>query len=173
VESTSTVSSLVDVPARLSPAQKRDLVGQAVAAVITTALIAAPLINPPSSGADVSSETALPAQSFVGAVTAVAVKDAATPIATARRPRAITRGRLRTDGRLIASAVPPMMMQPNVIAMTQLRTVGTSGYVPGVDAAPERSGSRKPLSRKVTGWLTGDGSHTVRPFPTFAVAARH
>jgi hypothetical protein len=173
VESTSTVSSPVDVPARLSPAQKRDLLGQAVAAVITTALIAAPLINPPSGGVDVSSETALPAQSFAGAVTAVAVQDAATPLTTARRPRGITRGRVHTEGKLMASAVAPMTAQPQVIAMMQPRAIDTAGDAESVDAAPERSSSRKPLSRRLTGWLTGDGTHTVRPFPTVAAAMRH
>lgn len=159
MESTSIVPSLVDVPARLSSAQKRDLLGQAVAAVITTALIAAPLLTPPPGSVDVSSETTLPAQSFAAAVTAVPA-EATISRALPQRPR-VSRARVRVEGTLMASAVPSSVMQP--------AAVGTSGYAGAVDAAPERTGVRKPLSRKLTNWLTGDGTLSVRPFPTVAV----
>jgi len=158
VESTSLVPSLVDVPARLSSAQKRDLLGQAVAAVITTALIAAPLLTSPSGSVDVSSETTLPAQSFAAAVTAVPAEATISRVLP-RRPR-VSRARIRTEGTLMASAVPATTMQP--------AAVGTSGYAGVVDAVPERAGTRKPLSRKLMTWLTGDGTVSVRPFPTIA-----
>lgn len=155
METTSIVPSPVDVPARLSSAQKRDLLGQAVAAVITTALIAAPLITPPSGGADAADGT-LPAQSFAGAVTAVAVTEGRR----VPRQQAVARPRAHASGRLMAAAVPAIALQPQV--------VGTSGYTRAGLGSPSRSESRRPLSRKLTGWLTGDGTHTVRPFPTLA-----
>jgi hypothetical protein len=138
----------------LSSAQKRDLLGQALAAVITTALIAAPLITPSSGGPDVA-ESTLPAQSFAGTVPAIALAEE-RPAA----PQQVARARVRASGRLMASAVPAMALQPRVMAST--------GYARLMTASAARSESRKPLSRKLTGWLTGDGTHTVRPFPTVA-----
>lgn len=137
METTCNVPTPVDVPARLSHAQKRELLVQAVAAVITTALIAAPLITPPAGGAHVSSETALPAYSFAGVVHAVAVADVDTRIIRVTPPaRARARTRVRTEIQGIANATN------------------------------ERSEPRKALGRKLTGWLTGDGTIAVRPFPT-------
>ena len=155
METTSIVPSPVDVPARLSSAQKRDLLGQAVAAVITTALIAAPLITPPSGSADAADGT-LPAQSFAGAVTAVAVTEGRR----VPRQQTVARPRAHASDRLLAAAVPAIALQP--------QAVGTSGYTRAGLESPSRSESRRPLSRKLTGWLTGDGTHTVRPFPTLA-----
>ena len=40
-----------------------------------------------------------------------------------------------------------------------------AGYVP-VTTSAAREEPRKPLSRRLTGWLTGNGTHSVRPFPT-------
>ena len=149
VEPTSIVSSPVDGPARLSSVQRRDLLGQAVAAVITTALIAAPLVTPPSETADVAS---LPAQSFAAAVAAVAVGDMQTsPVVRERIRVAASRARLRASTRFASAAVAPIAVLP--------QAVGTSGATPA-------SAPRKPLSRRLTGWLTGDGTHTVRPFPS-------
>jgi hypothetical protein len=168
VESTSTVPSPVDVPARLSSAQKRDLLGQTVAAVITTALIAAPFITPPAGSGDVSSETTLPAQSLVSVVPSVTAVSRGVPVRKIQRPRAATRAAatvapwyvrasVDADRTLMATAMPAMTLQPQVVA--------TAG-----DTRGDRDTARRPLSRRLTGWLTGDGSVTVRPFPTLATA---
>ena len=153
MEATSTLSAPVDVPARLSSAQKRDLLGQAFAAVVTTALIAAPFLGP-SSGSTESPEGPLPAQSFAGAVSVVTVAERAN----VPRPRPIVRAKRPAAERLMASAVPVTMLQPQAVV--------ASGDLRDLDDTPMRSAPRKPFSRKLTGWLTGDGTHTVRPFPT-------
>ncbi|HET7698962.1 MAG TPA: hypothetical protein VFK57_24805 [Vicinamibacterales bacterium] len=120
----------------MSQAQKRELLGQSVAAVITTALIAAPLILPPSGSAPVSSEAPLPAQSYAEMVPSVVVADGtlSSPVVEPRRRAA--RPRVERSGTMAAAI------------------------------APSRGDVRKTLPRKLTGWLTGDGSVTVRPFPT-------
>jgi hypothetical protein len=158
MEAASIIQSNGDVRARLSYAQKRDLVSQAFAAVVTTALIAAPLIGPsPGSSGDVASEGTLPAQSFARVVTAVAVAGPSASSVRPDRPRA-ARAKLRTvSGRLQATPVSTIAMQPAFVAASA-----------DLRATSERAGSRKPLSRKLTGWLTGDGTVSVRPFPTVA-----
>ena len=136
VEATCTVPTPVDVPARLSHAQKRELLAHAVAAVVTTALIAAPLVTPPAGSANVSSETVLPAHSYAGAVPAVAVEEVeALPVASPPPSPVRIRPRVR----------PEALVAANV--------------------APQRGEGRKPLGRKLTGWLVGDGSIAIRPFP--------
>ena len=150
MEATCTVPSPVDVPAQLSSAQKRDLLGQACAAVITMALMVFPFVASPADSAD----GMLPAQSFAGAAPVVALADRhVAPLS-----RAVVPARPRATARLMASAVPAIAMQPQVVE--------TSGYMRGLESASLRSAPRRPLSRKLTGWLTGDGTHTVRPFPT-------
>ena len=131
MDGTSFLTSPLPAPARLSSAQKRALFGQALAAVITTALIAAPILTPPSGSVDATFETALPAESFAGIAMAVAVAQPAAPRGRPTLVRGVSRAPIRTEGPVMARAV-----------------------------------ARKPLSRKLTGWLTGDGTHTVRPFPT-------
>lgn len=164
VEPNSTVTTFVEVPARLSWAQKRDLAGQAVAAVVTTALIAAPFITPPPGSRGASSEPTLPAQSFVGVAAAVSVADA-DPISVVRpRARAAARpARARLETRLVANAGPAVAIQAEAIG-----TSGASGSVAVAEMDVDRETQRKPLARKLTGWLTGDGTHAIRPFPTVA-----
>ena len=157
VETTSPVPSAVDVPARLSSAQKRDLFGQAFAAVITTVLIAAPFMTPIGGGHEVA-DGVLPAQPFAAAVTLVALAENDPESLLVSRDS--TRATRRAPGRSRSVAVPSIAVQPEV--------VGTTGAARVAVVAPARSASRKPLSRKLTGWLTGDGTHTVRPFPTVA-----
>jgi hypothetical protein len=154
VEPSSTVSSLVDAPARLSPAQKRDLVGQAVAAVMTTALIAAPLITPV--------DAVLPAQSFAGPVPAVAFANTQTPPELARAMRPATRSKPGTPARLVTNSLSTVGAQPLAVA-----TSGSLGVAADSPAVPRR----KPLSQRLTGWLVGDGTQSIRPFPSVNVAA--
>jgi hypothetical protein len=160
VEPNSTVSTLVAAPVRLSSAQKRDLLGQAVAAVITTAMIAAPLVAPePVSVLSVAERSAgsapLPAVPVVAlsAVPGTAILLAPAPVAP---PRVRQRAAVRFDSVL----TPPA----SVRAEEDLAAV-TPYYTP-VAAAQETP--RRPLGRRLTGWLTGNGTHTIRPFPTVA-----
>lgn len=153
MESTCNVSSPVEAPARLSYAQKRDLLGQAVAALITTALIAAPLVTPPGDSSD-SPMAALPAASFAAPVATIVVADAA-PSPLLREMARATESRRRIRGTRYGSmAAAPAMV------VARETPVGTSG----------RDAARKPLSRRLTGWLTGNGTHSVRPFPTVAAS---
>ena len=128
-------------PKRLSLTQKCDLAGQAIAAIVTSGLIAAPFIT------GVVRET--PRIESVVAISTPAVALVETP------------------------QLPP----PNVAAPRKARTAPIKGTfaaraVPAafVDAgrvdATKKDGSRKPLGRKIAGLFIGDGSHTVRPFPT-------
>ena len=128
-------------PKRLSLTQKCDLAGQAIAAVVTSGLIAAPFIT------GVVRET--PRIESVMVISAPAVPLVETP------------------------QLPP----PNVAAPRRARTAPIKASfaaraVPAafVDAgrmdSAKKDGSRKPLGRKLAGLFIGDGSHTVRPFPS-------
>lgn len=153
MEPTCNVPSPVDAPARLSYAQKRDLLGQAVAAVITTALIAAPLVTPATDAGVESPQAALPASSFAAPVALIAVADGVrSPLLQVGRP---AESRKRIRGVSYASMTSAPMAGTGVVSETP---VGTTGREP----------ARKPFSRRVAGWLTGNGTHTVRPFPTIA-----
>ena len=156
MESTSTVSSPVDAPARLSFAQKRDLLGQAVAAVLTTALIAAPLISPAPDGGSGRPPAALPAASYAAPVAAVAVADiAGSPIL-----RELAKTTART--KLRSTPFNSMIVMPDA---RQAPGFAPTGDVP-VTTHAAREQPRKPLARRLTGWLTGNGTHSVRPFPS-------
>ena len=153
MEPTCTVSSQVDAPARLSFAQKRDLFGQAVAAVITTALIAAPLVTP-------APETALiPAFPIVAAmpsplvVAPGALREFAPASLAARRFRAY-----ESAGTPVPTAGP-------------LARTAFAASIMRVGSSATRDAPRKTLSRRLTGWLTGSGTHSVRPFPTVRAEA--
>lgn len=154
MEPTCNVPSPVDAPARLSYAQKRDLLGQAVAAVITTALIAAPLLTPPTDAGVESPQAALPASSFAAPVALIEVAGGVrSPLLQDIGRPAEARKRIRSVSYASMTAAP--MAGSGVVSETP---VGTTGRKP----------ARKPFSRRVAGWLTGNGTHTVRPFPTIA-----
>jgi hypothetical protein len=161
VEPTSTVSP-VDAPARLSSLQKRDLLGHAAAAVVTTALIAAPFVTPVRDGMNPWPDPALPAQSFAGVVASVAISDASAYRASQEpSPSIVARAKPRPAARLSTSPVAAIAPQP--------LAVGTSGTLrPAADVSAQGA-VRKPLSRRLTGWLTGDGTPKVRPFPSVSV----
>lgn len=72
------------------------------------------------------------------------------------------------SARLEASAIQAAMVVP-----AQATLVGFA-QTPGAaaDAVSRDESARKPIARKVAGFLTGDGSYTVRPFPTVATDGR-
>jgi hypothetical protein len=156
VEPTSIVSSPVDAPARLSFAQKRDLLGQAVAAVVTTALIAAPLMPPTPDGGSGLPPAALPAASYAAPVASVAVADIAGSPILRELSRTTARNKQRGTPLKAMTLVPDASQGPGL---------ALADYVP-VTTDRAREQPRKPLSRRLAGWLTGNGTHSVRPFPT-------
>ena len=129
-------------PKQLSLAQKCDLAAQAIAAVITSALIAAPFIT---GGVQ---ETPRIESVMVTSAPAVSLVD--TPqlpppnVAAPRRARVTT----AVKGTFAARPVPAVFAEPA-----------------RVDVAKKDEG-RKPFGRKLAGLFIGDGSHTIRPFPT-------
>jgi hypothetical protein len=128
-------------PRKLSLFQKCDLAAQAIAAIVTSGLIAAPFIT------GVVRET--PRVESMMAISAPAVPLVETP------------------------QLPP----PNVAAPRRARVAPVNGTLaarpaPAAFAAPARldaaktDDTRKPLGRKLAGLFLGNGTHTIRPFPT-------
>jgi hypothetical protein len=154
----------------LSSAQKRDLLGHAVAAVITTALMAAPLVN--SNGARGSSATdpAAPvlASAAVAGIPAVSTSSAAAPVTTLtqltppaeREPQRTSAPRRRPRAGARSAALTA------VAAPVTADSFGNMAYARVTNASVLDESSRKPRPRKLVSWLTGDGTHSVRPFPT-------
>ena len=133
---------------RLSWTQKLDLLGMSAAAVITTALIAAPMIGPYVG----NEEGGLEAEPHSSLVVAVAVPDA--------RPIAVS-----TTSASVAGLRPKQPLAPRAVATGLDRIVRVSpAQIVAANAASSRSS--KPLGRKLAGLLTGDGTYSVRPFPT-------
>lgn len=131
---------------RLSLTQKLDLMGMAAAAVLTTGLIAAPFLGPYVGG----EEAGLDAEPRLSLVTAVAVPDARPIAAVAARSSAAT------------TSTPRIVSRPTS-ALARIVTASPSQVV-AANAAAGRSS--KPFGRKLAGLFTGDGTYTVRPFPT-------
>jgi hypothetical protein len=141
---------------RLSSAQKRDLLGMSAAAVITTALIAAPIFLPHDTGVPaLVNPTTLTAeavpvplliQSISPSTLNARVTPAALPPAAARRrERAMASPQVRLASRPIAMSTPVLV------------AVNTTGSHPS-----------KPLGKRIAGLFTGDGTYSVRPFPTIS-----
>jgi hypothetical protein len=142
---------------RLSNAQKRDLLGMSAAAMITTALIAAPMLLPHDSGApllvnpSILMAEAIPTPALIPmrsrAVESVSGRMTMTPVAAPKRRR--------------ERAVLPS--SPVRLASMPIATVAAPVLV-AVEASNARPS--KPLGKRLAGLLTGDGTYTVRPFPT-------
>lgn len=140
---------------RLSWTQKLDLLGMSAAAVITTGLICAPMLGP-YVGRDDELETE-PRAAFVMAVAAPESR----PIASIVKPRpvgAMSSSRPRTASRPVSAAMSAPMSTMTRIASASPSTIAAAS------AAATRSS--KPFGRKLAGLFTGDGTYTVRPFPT-------
>ena len=145
-----------DASVRLSSAQKRDVMSMFAAATITAGLMVAPAIAPHDQ------YVALLASRSVHPITTapvvVASRFVESPIVTtARRPvRAAAVRRAMTPPALVASAVrtPPVVVAVN------------ARLEPPVVLNARLDNPRKPLGRRLAGFLTGDGTHSIRPFPT-------
>ena len=133
---------------RLTSVQKWDLMGMTVAALISVGLLSAPILMTRPAFSQRPAAVDAAAQAPVTVVTTL-VEAKVTP---ARVPaRRVTRvaQRARQRNQPIAIAQPIVTAQPVAIAKT-------------VAAPPV---SRKPLSR-LARLVAGDGSYSVRPFPT-------
>jgi hypothetical protein len=136
-----------DASVRLSRAQKRDIASMFVAATITAGLIVAPAI------ARRDQALALLASRSVEPIAgAPLLMDARLepPVVVTPRPRVRTAGITRHS--LTAS---PVSIATPLATMPEVVTVSARMDVP-----------RRPLARRLAGFLTGDGTHTIRPFPT-------
>ena len=139
---------------RLSSAQKRDLLGMSAAAVITTALIAAPILLPHDAG--------VPALVDPVAITAEAVPVPAliqsigpSTLNTHVTPASVTVTPARRRERPMAPAQARLTSRPMTTSAPLLVAVNTTG-----------SRASKPLGKRIAGLFIGDGTYSVRPFPT-------
>src|SRR3954470_7327684 len=140
---------------RLSNAQKRDLLGMSAAAMITTALIAAPMLLPHDSGAPLLVNPSI--------LMAEAIP---TPALIPMRSRAVE----SVSGRMSPVAAPRRRRERAVLPSSPVRlaSMPIATVAPPVLVAVEASNARpsKPLGKRLAGLLPGDGTYTVRPFPT-------
>ena len=152
----------LDAPVRLSWAQKGDLLAQTLAAVVTTALIAAPIVGP-----SLTAERPLAARPVAELPLIVAHLDtpSAAPIARiSARPRvartAVTDGAVADSG---GTAVAIETAEMPASEVSESTPVGTTGVA---------KRERRTLGRRVASIFTGSGAYSVRPFPTVP-ATRH
>jgi len=141
---------------RLSSAQKRDLLGMSAAAVITTALIAAPILLPHDAGvpalldpATITAE-AVPVPLLIQSIGPSTLNAHVTPASVTVTPA-------RRRERPMAPAQARLTSRPMTTSAPLLVAVNTTG-----------SRASKPLGKRIAGLFTGDGTYSVRPFPTIS-----
>jgi hypothetical protein len=136
------------VSARLSNAQKLDLLGMSFAAVISTGLIGAALIAPHGH----EPRTAVEAQAVIAAntpsVTITPPMDTVAPLTP------------QIDDVPVEVRRAPAVAASRIVRTSSVRRDGAPAITTTTDAG------RKPLARRLAGLLTGNGAYTVRPFPT-------
>jgi len=140
---------------RLSNAQKRDLLGMSAAAMITTALIAAPMLLPRGSASPLLVDpTVLTAEAVP---TPLLIQTLGTRPAelTPVRTAAVVSVKRHRDRATAASSPVRLVGRPLPASAPVLVAVNTS--------VPRAS---KPLGKRLAGLFTGDGTYSVRPFPT-------
>ena len=135
---------------RLSRQQRLDLVKLAAAGIVSVIFFATPVLLSRETAAGTAAETASTAHT-----------DSTAAVATMPRVEVVT-----TE---IAAAVSTPTLQPSRPVSPSVRrsaSVRRSRY------ALASSRPRLPLGRRIARLLAGDGSHTVRPFPSVASAMR-
>jgi hypothetical protein len=138
MEPTRPDSTMLDAPVRLSWRQKFDLLAQAFAAIITTGLIAAPILGP-----SLTAERPLAARPMSQLTMVVPEMD---------RPS-------------LAVALPPVAPRSRAARVVPATvTVPAPEPEPAPQAVPSRE--RRPFGRRVATLFTGSGAYTIRPFPT-------
>jgi len=126
------------------------------AAVITTALIAAPILLPHDAG--------VPALVDPATITAEAVpvplliqSIGPSTLNTHVTPASVTVTPARRRERPMAPAQARLTSRPMTTSAPLLVAVNTTG-----------SRASKPLGKRIAGLFTGDGTYSVRPFPTIS-----
>ena len=141
---------------RLSSAQKRDLLGMSAAAVITTALIAAPMLLPRDTGVpalvDPTTITAqaVPVPLLIQSISPSTLNARVTPAAVSPAPA-------RRRDRPMASPQVRLASRPMAMSTPVLVATNMTGSRPS-----------KPIGKRIAGLFTGDGTYSVRPFPTIS-----
>jgi hypothetical protein len=147
---------------RLSWAQKRDLAGQGLAALITSFLIAAPLaLSLPGPTPEVS-----PVAVVTGAPVVMPALPSALP-SLARRPYAPRRHDALAPDAVTAAFTSPMRAlagQPIGVA-TQIADATPAAQAAAVPASVS---PRRTFGRRLANLFAGDGSVPIRPFPSVA-----
>jgi hypothetical protein len=146
---------------RLSWSQRRDVVSMCAAAVVTSAITAAPFFAHPT-----PSEAPPPL-----AARQIAFLEPAPIAAPVSMPRLVTspnvrRMRLapRPATHAAALAVHPSALDIHAVAL-EIRPVALDAAIDVESPAPAVS-ARRSLSQKLAGFLVGNGTHAVHPFPT-------
>jgi hypothetical protein len=141
---------------RLSCAQKRDLLGMSAAAMVTTMVIAAPWLIPSEPAAPmlvdpaVLSVSAVPAPAMIASINEGTFDRGAVPASTVAKKR-----RERTA----------ILSSPARLASTPMLTTNAPVVVAAAAVTMPPSNA-KPLGKRIAGLFTGDGTYTVRPFPS-------
>jgi len=143
---------------RLSRAQKRDLLGMSAAAVITTALIAAPILLPHDAGvpalldpATIAAE-AVPVPLLIQSIGSSTLNAHVTPATVT-----VTPAPARRRERPVAPPQARLASRPMTTSAPLLVAANTTA-----------ARASKPLGKRIAGLFTGDGTYSVRPFPTIS-----
>jgi len=155
---------------RLSSAQKRDLLGMSAAALITTALIAAPILLPHQSGIPllvdptVITASAVPTLALIPTISSSTLdthvaRSAAASTPTRRRERAPLTSYSSSSSYSSSYSSGPVRLASRPIAASApvLMAVNTTSVRPS-----------KTFGKRLAGIFTGDGTYSVRPFPTIS-----
>jgi hypothetical protein len=147
-----------DASVRLSRDQKRDIASMVVASVITAGLIVAPAIAPRDQAVALLTSRSVP--TLTSAPFIVDSRLEPPVVVTTTSSARPSRSRRTTSG--IAPALYHSSASPVTPAVLTVRARQQDPVV--VTARLESS--RRPLARRLAGFLTGDGTHPIRPFPT-------
>ena len=161
MEPTRLDSTSLDAPVRLSSAQRLDLLAQAVAAVITTGLIAMALVGP---GLTLAPLATRPVPKLTMIVAERATTPAIVPIPLA--PRVTPRRSAAAAPTAAVRVGAPQMVAARLVSAPRMEAVDSDSTpkVVADNATPKRE--RRALGRRVAEIFTGNGAYTVRPFPT-------
>jgi hypothetical protein len=148
-----------DASVRLSRAQKRDIASMFVAATITAGLIVAPAIAPRDQFVALLASRSVPTLTSAPFIVDSRLEPpVAVTTTSSARP-----SRIRRTTTAIAPPSHDLTARP--VTLAAVLNVSARHQDPVVVTARLES-SRKPLARRLAGFLTGDGSHSIRPFPT-------
>jgi hypothetical protein len=151
-----------DASVRLSSAEKRDIASMFVAATITAGLIVAPAVAPRDQYV-----TLLASRSVPSLTSAPLTVDSRfeSPVVNTPRPSVRASGTTRRTASIATTSSPTWNPGPITTTLPAVVAVNQNLETPVVVTA-RLDAPRKPLARRLAGFFTGDGTHTIRPFPT-------